>query len=196
MSITRSLQSVDQKTITLENQLSDVLPLTHPAMVRQSLRKELGKAKEKFGKSLTPHDPIYRALTLAEFNNGILLNAAFPEHLHTFSIDLSTRIQEEYGCAKAAEKATAHLAAQSYCRILEAHRLMNRYFRLETISDTGVGYLNFLSKELDRAERHYFNAIQTLQMMRQPTPSITVKTNQANFGQSIVAQQVEKYEAK
>lgn len=136
-----------------------------------------------------PISKIYQALTLREFDQGILLIEAFREELKTFVIDLSKQIQQEYGCTTASQKATAELAASSYARTLQNQMMITRYLNRGEFTDIGVGYLNFLSKEIDRANRHYLTAIQTLISFRQPPMNITVKTNTANIAHQQVIQE-------
>lgn len=169
--------------------LRDTHVPSHPNIVWASANDELSKPSLRKGAEISGNSAIYKALTINEFQEGLLMNFGFPEEFHSLSIDLSIKFQEEYQCIKPSEKATAHLAAHSYCRILNLQGRINRYLERGEITIIGDKYLEFLSKDLDRAQRHYFNAIQTLKMMRQPSINITVKTKQANFAHNMVAQQ-------
>lgn len=168
--------------------LKGILPINHPKAILRSLAEKKPKFNEG-NNNLVENDAVVKALSLDEFQLGTLLNSGFPDYIQTFSTDLSTKLQEEYSCKTTSEKATAHLAAHSYCRILNLQKRINSYLERGEITIIGDKYLEFLSKDLDRAERHYFNAIQTLQMMNQPPIHLTVKTQQANFAQNMVAQQ-------
>ena len=103
-----------------------------------------------------PDSAVYKALTLHEFDHGVLLIECFKSELKTFVVDLSKQIQREYDCTTASQKATAELAASSYARTLQAQMMITRYLNIGTYTDLGVQYLHFLSKELDRANRHVY----------------------------------------
>lgn len=111
--------------------------------------------KELEEKGVTSHssdgkDVIFKAMTLSEFENGLLLSVSTPEFYKTFGIDLMRKIQQEYQCATPSEKATAELMALNYTRTLDIQRKITNYLNLTTISDMGVRFLGVLSKELDK----------------------------------------------
>jgi len=51
-----------------------------------------------------------------------------------------------------------------------------------------VQYLAVLSKELDRAERHYLASLQALKMLKSPSFEVNIKTNTAVVGQNQIVQ--------
>jgi len=132
---------------------------------------------------------IYKAFTLKEFENGVLLSEALKEEYKTFAIDLSRNIQKEYNCSTASQKATAELIACSYSRILQTTMMITRYLDKGSVSDSGIRYLAVMSKELDRAQRHYTTALQTLFMLKQPPLSVTIKAETANIANNQLIQQ-------
>ena len=69
-------------------------------------------------------DPIFRAMTLSEFENGLLLSTSSSEYYKTFAIDFMRKIQQEYRCVTPSEKATAELIALNYTRTLDIQRRM------------------------------------------------------------------------
>ena len=180
---------------TLDEAIQQMHLTTHPFSVKKAAEKELEGVGE-LEKGLTPDTELFKALTMREFDEGMLVSLGFPEHNRTFCIDLSHKLQKEYEAKGSSERATAHLAAQSYTRIIELQRKINSYLEKGEITDMGVRYLGVLSKEMDRAQRHYYSAIQTLQAMKQPQINLTVKANQANFAQNMAVQQKGEYESK
>lgn len=179
----------------LTTYIEGLLPQNHPQAILRSLadkKPELVEGKN----ALVENDDVVKALSLNEFQLGTLLNTGFPDYIQTFSTDLSIKLQEEYECNTASEKATAHLAAQSYCRIFDLQKRITAYLEKGEVTSIGEKYLSLLSKDLDRAQRHYFNALQTLQLLRHPAINVTVRAQQANFGQNIVAKQETQYATK
>lgn len=137
----------------------------------------------------TEKDPLFKAMTLSEFHNGALMASAIPEQYRTFAIDMLRKLKEEYNCLAVSEQAIAELATINYVRTLEIQRRINAYFDMNSLTDNGVKYLAIISKELDRANRHFLTAIQTLKMLKQPPINVNVKANTAFVGQNQLVQE-------
>lgn len=140
-------------------------------------------------KNFSRNTNIYKACTLKEFDNGILLCESVKEEYRTFVIDLSRNIQKEYNCTTASQKATAESISCSYGRMLQLSAKIARRLDIGSLSELDIKYLAVLSKELDRTQRHYVTALQTLFMLKQPPLNITVKANTANIANSQLIQQ-------
>ncbi len=134
-------------------------------------------------------DPIFRAMTLSEFKNGGLMVECVPDQYRTFVIDMSHQLQKDYGCTLVSEKALAELVAINFTRTIEIQRKITNFIDMNSLTDNGVKYLAIMSKELDRANRHFIAAIQTLRMLKQPSMSVSIKTNTAIVGQNQVIQE-------
>src|SRR3989344_6506546 len=134
-------------------------------------------------------DPVVKAMTLSEFKNGVLLTISVEEQYKTFGIDMLRKLQEEYQCLTISEQAIAELVTISYIRTLAIQRRINNYLAMGTLTDNGVKFLAIMSKELDRAHRHFLTATQTLRMIKQPSFSVNVKTNTAIVGQNQLIQE-------
>lgn len=137
----------------------------------------------------TYEDPLFRAMSLSEFKNGALMIDSVAEQYRTFGIDMLRKVQEEYKCSTIIEQATAELATINYIRTLAIQRRITSYLDMNSLTDNGVKYLAIMSKELDRANRHYLTAIQTLRMLKQPSFNVNVKANTAIVGQNQVIQE-------
>lgn len=134
-------------------------------------------------------DPVFRAMTLSEFKNGGLMVSSIPDQYRTFAIDMSLRLQEDYNCTLQSEKALAELATINFIRTIEVQRKITNYLDMNSLNDNGVKYLAIMSKELDRANRHFIAAIQTLKMLKQPPVSVNVKATTAFVGQNQLIQE-------
>lgn len=174
-------------TLTTEN----ISNLTHehdPDLVLSAVEK--GKVTlDKSSHKATDKGLVFRLMTLGEFRNGGLLATAIPDEYKTFGIDLMRKFQQEYSCITPSEQATAELMALSFVRILNLEARMTRAFSYSG-QPLGQNCLAILSKELDRANRHYLAALQTLRMLKQPVMNINVKANVAN----VANQQIVKNE--
>lgn len=159
-----------------------------PQYVQLEADKEL-KTITAESKKFEPTSNVYKAFTLKEFDNGVLLSETVREEYKTFVIDLSRNIQKEYSCTTASQKATAEAIACVYGRMLQLSAKVARRLDITSFSDLDIRYLAVLSKELDRAQRHYITALQTLFMLKQPPLSVTVKAETANIANSQLIQQ-------
>lgn len=129
-------------------------------------------------------DPLSRAMTLFEFQNGALMVSSIPDQYRTFAVDMSRRLQEDYHCSLQSEKALAELATINFIRTIEVQRKITNFLDINSLTDNGVKYLAIMSKELDRANRHFLAAIQTLNMLKQPPVRVNVKADTAILGQN------------
>jgi hypothetical protein len=99
-------------------------------------------------------------------------------------IEFATRLVEEYDCKTPTEKSLAQVAAGAYGRIVEYSRLFNNCQRLEYLSHEKNGYYSILSKELDRAQRHFITALTTLRQLKSPDIKVSVRANTAFVAQN------------
>ncbi|HAU65465.1 TPA: hypothetical protein DCW32_02820 [Candidatus Woesebacteria bacterium] len=155
----------------------------------------LGKVEEEHkilknsnAKGVQPENYLYKAMTLFEFDKGILLLNSVPDLHITFALEFFKNLQKEYDCKTVSEKSMAEIVALNFVRILGIQRKINSYLDKGSVTDTGVGYLNVMSKELDRAERHYQTSLQMLRMLKTPPISVNIKTQTAIVGQNQVVQ--------
>lgn len=178
----------------------------------------LKEASTKIDKILDPNSAAladletFKAITINEFDNGVLMCDALFDQFRTFAIDMMRKLQQEYGSETVSEKATTELATMEYVRTLELSQTMkesiifqkalasghtcggNKTYFTSDKSDKSCRACNRavielksyenLGKELDRANRHFLTAIQTLRMMKQAPVQITVKAQTAVIGQN------------
>src|SRR3989344_2670753 len=190
-----SRPNADNKSITKPRTHEEVREaLTHrrtttdPLVVLDEADKELHKHGSGANYDLSPQNNLFKALTLLEFENGVLLTAVVKEQYATFGIDMMRQLQKEYACTSISEKALAELVTISYIRPLEIQARINSYLSMGSFTGDGVRYLAVMSKELDRAHRHYMTAIQTLRSMRQPPMQVKINADTAIVGQNQVVQ--------
>jgi len=143
---------------------------------------------EGLGKPSDGNDDLFKLMTLNEFDNGALMTISLTEHYKTFAIDLLRNLKKEFSCQTVSEQATAELATINYIRTLDIQRKMTNYLGRGEITDMGVRYLAVMSKELDRANRHYLTALQTLRMLKQPPMQLNIRAETAVVGQNQIVQ--------
>lgn len=153
----------------------------------------LGKVEEErktleAPKDVTSDSFLYKSMTLFEFDKGILLLNAIPELHRVFALEFCKNLQTEYNCKTPSEKSLAEIVALNFVRVLGVQSKMNSYLSKDSVTDIGVGYLNVISKELDRAERHYLTSLQALKMLKSPSFEVNIKINTAVVGQNQIVQ--------
>lgn len=140
--------------------------------------------KERDGdqvKQYTSDTAYYKAMSLFEFDKGILLLNSVPELYAVFAVDFSKNLQNEYDCKTPSEKSLAEVVTLNFVRVLEAQRkLKDNQMSVKTRYD--VQYVAILSKDLDRAERHYLTSLQALRSLRNPSFEVNIKANNAVVG--------------
>lgn len=157
-----------------------------PSYVLEGVEKELEGKKEDF--KAEPETNTFKALTLSEFENGMLMSTVVAEHYQTFALSFSRRLQLEFDCETEAEKSLCELTAVNYARTFEIQRKINNLFNQKGLTKLDVEYLAILSKELDRAQRHYFSSLQTLRSFKQPVFHLNLKADTAVVGQNQIVQ--------
>lgn len=148
--------------------------------------KELEGLKEP--KEMGPETNSYKAMTLFELDKGLLMLSAIPDRFRVFALEFLKNLQKEYECKTPSEKSLAEVAVLNFIRVLVSQFKINDYLDKCSVTSIGVGYLNVMSKELDRAERHYLTSLQALRMLKTPLLTMNIKTNTAVLGQNQMVQ--------
>jgi len=166
----------------------DKIVLQHdPHSVIDNAKIALEKIKKGHNK-MPIEGALFEAMSLNEFKNGILLSISVPERYITFSINMLRLLQKEYSCTTISEQATAELVSINYTRTLHIQSLINQFMLKESMNKVDIAYLAILSKELDRANRHYIMAIYSLKLLKQPALKVNIKTNTAIVGENQLIQ--------
>jgi hypothetical protein len=75
---------------------------------------------------------------------------------------------EEYDCKTASERSLCEVVALSYFAIMKASRQFAQAYTLEYLSNEKNGFYGLVSKELEKQNRTYLNALQTLRALKSP----------------------------
>ena len=154
--------------------------------VLENFEKELKDFKTK--RECGPETVLFRAMTLYEFEKGFLLASSLPSSFRVFALEFSLNLQKEYKCENQSEKSMAEIVALNFSRVLSIQDEISSYLRKGSITDIGVKYLAVMSKELDRAERHYLTSLQALKMLKMPPLEVSIRTQTAIVGQNQIVQ--------
>lgn len=128
-------------------------------------------------------EEISKSLIDISFGLGIttgysLMKAVNEEH-RGLAVQMKRDMQSEFDCKTTSEKALIDLAVNAYIRNLyySGRMLSNQ----DNAGNNHNNYRKYLSQEIDRAQRHYISAIETLKSIKQPALKVNVKTKTAFF---------------
>lgn len=112
-----------------------------------------------------------------------LLETVQPEY-HPLITEFSRQLIEDYSCKTSAEKALAQIVASAYIGILNSSRRLNELSLQNPISKLHIEFYSVLSKELDRANRHFIAALTTLKLIKCPPIELNVTAKTAYVSQN------------
>ena len=154
--------------------------------VLNKVQDELGTLKLQKGAG--PETFLYKSMTLFEFEKGPLLCTSIPERFTVFALEFSKQLQEECKCNTPSEKSLAEQVSLNFIRTLWIQDRIRVYLEIGSVTDIGVKYLDVLSRELDRAQRHYQTSLQVLRGLRNPSFEVNIKANNAVVGNNQAVQ--------
>lgn len=191
----------------IQKNIPKALDNTQNAALQQRMRKALQEAKpidcdpnnviEDFVKALKNNGSKKNKKSLEELNRA--WNAALPvvsldthyelantvgERIRPLVIEFARKIIVEYDCKTVSEKALAEVVVSAYARILECSKSMQDITLVKYTSSALNGLYEIISKELDRAHRHFVTSLATLRQIKSPTMEIKVRAQTAIIGQN------------
>lgn len=116
--------------------------------------------------------------------SGHALMESTEEQYGPLALQMKTELEREFGCKTPSERALTDQIVISYIRKLSFSRFLEEKKEQRIMSTEKVGYLNFISKEIDRAHRQFLSALETLRVMRQPTLKVNVRAQNAFVGEN------------
>jgi len=159
-----------------------------PDRIMQELREDLlpkiraGKDSKKDRERTTEN--ISKALIISGLDNHYPLAETVEQRYRPLVIEFARGLVQEYNCQTPSEKALAQVVVGAYARILEYSRSLQACGRTDWFSHERNGFYSMLSKELDRANRHFVTALTTLKQIRTPSLHINVRTKAAFVAQN------------
>lgn len=131
---------------------------------------------------------VQQVMKTLEFEKGQLLLMALPEEYRAFGLDYFRNIQIEHNCNTPTERSLAESISLCFMQTLFIQKKITAYLGLESISDTGIKYLGFLSVELDKAHKRYLSSLQILTSIKNPQAEMNVRAQTAIIGNNQLIQ--------
>lgn len=177
-------------TITTDDEVYDML--TMPFGAREVMKKAKAEINKRIADRETPVDDmvITQVLALREFDNGLLLAEASSELVRVCVAQFSKDLMQQYKCDTVAKKSLAEITALNFGRILSIQKYLLGFARKDEYSDLTSKIVGVLSKELDRAQRHYLTSLQALEMGVQLPLRVNIHTHSTNIANQQAIQQV------
>ncbi len=185
---TNTPTTTNQPAANQDDKLKHMRMASDPNAVREKALRIIGDPEENKSYEGEGKIDIVKGMSLYEFDNAVLMSMGISDINTPFAIDLMRKIQKEFDCQSTSEKATAELAASSYARMLDIQKLQSTFMSKESYGELTVRVIATLGKELDRAQRQYLTAIQTLRTLRQPPMQLTIRADTAVVGQNQMVQ--------
>ena len=124
-------------------------------------------------------------LSLAySLESGHALLESVGDRYRSFALEMKRGLEQEFACEKPSERMLVDQIVSAHLRKLEYTRLMVKYREQEWLSQEKAAFLNFYSKETDRAHRHFISALETLKAIKQPPINVSVKAQNAFVAQN------------
>jgi len=113
------------------------------------------------------------------FENDISIIEAVEEKYRGMMLELKRNIIKEYDCKAFSEKALVDLAVNAYSRNLTLSRMLVNTATTGRTTKEINNFLSIMSKDVDRANRHFITALETLKQFKQPQLKVNVKAKNA-----------------
>ncbi|MFA5124754.1 MAG: hypothetical protein WC473_02935 [Patescibacteria group bacterium] len=117
-------------------------------------------------------------------DNDLSMVEAVEARYRGLVMNLRRGLIKEYNCSTYSEKALVDMIIGAYARNLTYSKKLLCLKDSEYISSEGNGMMGIASKEIDRANRHFLTALETLRQLKQPSMNINVKTKNAFISQN------------
>jgi len=125
------------------------------------------------------HQKTSQMLIALETDTHIGLMDTFDSYYKGLSRELCSQIIKEYQCTTNLEKTLVEVIVNSFIRIIDNSRRLNNEFDCKNITPNRNVYISILSKQVDRANRQYLNALIALKQLKSPSIEMNIKTNTA-----------------
>lgn len=117
-------------------------------------------------------------------NPHTFLSETVSGNLKIWVAEMASELIKEYDCKNTLEKSLCEIIANGYWRIISTSKLMNEDLNLYSPSKEKINYLAILSKELDRQNRTYLSAINTLIELKNPSMTINLNSENTYLGKN------------
>lgn len=144
--------------------------------VKSNGAKKTKKSKEELNRAWNAALPVVSLDTHYELANTV------GERIKPLVIEFAQQLIVEYDCKTVSEKALAEVVVSAYARILECSKSMQDITLVKYTTNALNGLYEIISKELDRANRHFVTALGTLRQIKSPNVEIKIRAQTAIIG--------------
>ena len=116
--------------------------------------------------------------------NGIPMMESVEERYRGMMFNLRKELIKEYDCKTFSEKALVDVIVGAYSRNLSLSRMLTHTATKRETTPNLNNYLATISKEIDRANRQFISALETLRQLKQPELKVNVRTKNAFIAQN------------
>lgn len=131
-----------------------------------------------------PSDEATTAVMTLGFENDYVLTNAVSKWYSGLVIELRRKLIKDFDCKTHAEKALVDMALSGYIRVICASQALAGGIDYGSINPVRNQYMSIMSKEIDRAHRHFTTAYQMLMQLKQPPLNVHLKTKTAFVAQA------------
>ena len=152
-----------------------------PDQVYKELSEAILKVKNKGINSVTDkeHALLTQATYINTLENSSILVETIDENYRPFLVNFAQELIKEHECNTPSEKALVQTIVVTYGRIMSLSKRLNTIHNFDYFSSDRNGYFCQLSKDLDRANRQFIVALQTLKQIKAPPLQVNIKTSTA-----------------
>lgn len=155
-----------------------------PDHVYRKLAKLMPKSAKDEELDSEENKIVDQAFVCSGFENNYSMIEAVEERYRGLIINFKRQLIQEYNCQSYSEKALVDIVVNSYARVFTYSKKFLCLKDSQYLSNERNGFLSVLSKETDRANRHFLTALETLKQFKQPEMKINVKTKNAFIAQN------------
>lgn len=153
--------------------------------LREIIRRILPKMRIKKQKANDKDMEIMiRAMRDFGLENNITMLESIEIRYRGMTINLRKNLIKEFNCTTYTEKSLVDLAVGAFARNLSYSKKLFNIASIGHINKELNNFMSIMSKEIDRANRHYLTALETLKQLKQPELNINVKAKTAFISQN------------
>src|SRR3989339_1087254 len=152
-----------------------------PNQVYKELSEVILKFKNKGMEAATDKENsiLLQATYINALENSSILVETIEKNYRLFLVNFAQELTKEYECNTPSEKALVQTIVVAYGRIMSLSKRLNNIHNFDYFSSDRNGYFCQLSKDLDRSNRQFIIALQTLKQIKAPPLQVNIKTSTA-----------------
>lgn len=145
--------------------------------------KKLKQILEKL-RNEDDNDEAAKIMLTFGFENDYVLIGTVSEEYKGLVIELRRKLIKDFDCKSHAEMALVDMAVSGYMRVVRSSQAFTRCLGQGSTTDVLNQFMSIMSKETDRANRHFLTAYQMLMQLKRPQINVNVRTKNAFVAQA------------